>query len=176
MGATRTWNLDQSRHARESLHPADYLTSSYYAIWTKALEKQVLANGLVSAEELKRGHALSAPVPVRRVLHADKVAAGLRRGGPAGRPAEVPARFALGDSVVTRTINPSGHTRLPRYARGKRGVIEAVRGVFVFPDTNAPARRMSAVALHSCFLRSGAVGTRGGSVGRGVDRCLGELP
>src|SRR4051794_37450156 len=111
MGATRTWNLDQSRHARESLHPADYLTSSYYAIWTKALEKQVLANGLVSAEELKRGHALSAPVPVRRVLHADKVAAGLRRGGPAGRPAEIPARFALGDSVVTRTINPSGHTR-----------------------------------------------------------------
>ena len=34
-------------------------------------------------------------------------------------------------------INPSGHTRLPRYARGKRGCIEAVRGVFVFPDTHA---------------------------------------
>ena len=36
-----------------------------------------------------------------------------------------------------RNINPNGHTRLPRYARGKKGVIESVRGVFVFPDTNA---------------------------------------
>ena len=34
-------------------------------------------------------------------------------------------------------INPTTHTRLPRYARGKRGVIEALRGVHVFPDSNA---------------------------------------
>src|SRR5215218_3932299 len=116
MGATGTWNLDMTRHARESLHPADYLMSSYDEIWTKALEGQVLANGLVSAEELRSGRARSAPVPVRRVLHADKVAAGLRRGVPADRPAEAPARFAVGDSVATRTMNPPGHTRLPRYA------------------------------------------------------------
>jgi nitrile hydratase subunit beta len=140
MGATGTWNLDMGRHARESLHPADYLMSSYYEIWTKGLEKQVLANGLLSTEELSCGHALSAPAPVKRVLHANEVAAGLRRGGPADRPAEAPARFALGDSVSTRTMNPSGHTRLPRYARSKGGLIEAVRGVFMFPDTNAHGR------------------------------------
>ena len=34
-------------------------------------------------------------------------------------------------------MHPSGHTRLPRYARGKRGVIDTRRGFHVFPDTSA---------------------------------------
>ncbi|TIM18145.1 MAG: nitrile hydratase subunit beta, partial [Mesorhizobium sp.] len=37
-GAMGAWNIDESRHARESLHPADYYASSYYEIWIKALE------------------------------------------------------------------------------------------------------------------------------------------
>jgi nitrile hydratase len=48
-----------------------------------------------------------------------------------------PARFKPGDRVRTRNFHPCGHTRLPRYARGKSGVVEAIRGGFVFPDTNA---------------------------------------
>ena len=36
-----------------------------------------------------------------------------------------------------RVINPPTHTRLPRYVRGKLGVVERVQGVFVLPDTNA---------------------------------------
>ena len=36
-----------------------------------------------------------------------------------------------------RNINPMGHTRLPRYARGKLGAIDLDHGVYVFPDTNA---------------------------------------
>jgi nitrile hydratase len=38
---------------------------------------------------------------------------------------------------VTRNVHPPGHTRLPRYARGKRGLIDRVHGVHTFPDTNA---------------------------------------
>ena len=58
---------------------------------------------------------------------------------PAGyrRPATVPPRFSAGDRVLTRNVHPKGHTRLPRYARGKRGVIDRVHGVFVFADTHA---------------------------------------
>jgi nitrile hydratase len=56
------------------------------------------------------------------------------------RTAARPARFAVGNHVVTRNMHPSGHTRLPRYARGKRGIIERVNGVFVFPDSNAHGR------------------------------------
>jgi hypothetical protein len=49
----------------------------------------------------------------------------------------VTARFQAGQRVRARNINPFGHTRLPRYARGKVGLIERDYGVFVFPDTNA---------------------------------------
>lgn len=137
MGATGTWNLDMSRHARESLHPADYLTSSYYEIWTKGLEKLVLRHGLVTEDELKVGHALSEPAPVRRVLKAEEVSRALATGGRADRPAQRPARFAVGDRVRTRNMHPVGHTRLPRYARAKLGIVERVPGVFVLPDSNA---------------------------------------
>lgn len=137
MGATGTWTIDMSRHARESLPPAEYLASSYYEIWTKGVERLVVKAGLVSEEELKLGRALNAPAPVRRVLKAEDVPAVLSKGGPSERPAAHPARFALGDRVVTRNMHPAGHTRLPRYARGKAGVIERVHGAHVFPDTNA---------------------------------------
>ena len=45
--------------------------------------------------------------------------------------------FKVGDRVTARNINPLGHTRLPRYVRGKTGVIEVDRGIFCFNDTNA---------------------------------------
>ena len=50
---------------------------------------------------------------------------------------DVAARFSPGDAIVTRNINPTGHTRLPRYLRGKRGTVERDHGVFIFPDTHA---------------------------------------
>ena len=34
-----------------------------------------------------------------------------------------------------RNINPAGHTRLPRYGRGKRGVVHLVHGIYEFQDT-----------------------------------------
>jgi len=137
MGFTGTWNIDMTRHARESLPPAEYLASSYYEVWIRGLEKLVVQSGLVSADELAAGNALSEPAPVKRVLKADKVAEALARGGPANRPAQRPARFAVGERVATRNMHPTGHTRLPRYARDKEGVVERVHGVYVFPDTNA---------------------------------------
>ena len=137
MGATGSWNIDMSRAARESLHPADYLSSSYYEIWTKGLEKLLLGRGLVTEDELKAGRALSPPKPVARVLRAESVPAVLAKGSPADRPAEEPARFAVGDRVTTRVMHPVGHTRLPRYARGKRGVVERVHGAHVLPDAAA---------------------------------------
>jgi nitrile hydratase subunit beta len=53
------------------------------------------------------------------------------------RPAAAPAQFKLGDRVRTVNINPATHTRLPRYARDKEGIVETIRGCHVFPDTAA---------------------------------------
>jgi nitrile hydratase len=64
------------------------------------------------------------------------VGAALARGGPTLREGPAPA-FAVGDRVRTRNHQPAGHTRLPSYARGAAGVIEAVHGCHVFPDTHA---------------------------------------
>ena len=136
-GACGMWTIDASRHARETLPPAEYLAKSYYDIWASGLEKLLLATGMVSKEELARGRALIAPRPIARRLAATDVAAALARGTPCDRPAATPALYAPGDKVLTAVINPTTHTRLPRYARGKTGVIEAARGCFVFPDSNA---------------------------------------
>jgi nitrile hydratase len=58
-------------------------------------------------------------------------------GGSTLREVDSRPRFAVGDDVLTRNPNPHGHTRLPRYARGKRGRIVLHHGAHVLPDTNA---------------------------------------
>ncbi|MBL8332054.1 MAG: nitrile hydratase subunit beta, partial [Rubrivivax sp.] len=55
MGATGQWSIDHSRAVRESLPPATYLSSSYYEIWIRALERLMLQRGLASADELADG-------------------------------------------------------------------------------------------------------------------------
>ena len=137
MGATGSWNLDTSRFARESLHPVDYLQSSYYEIWLKGLERLCLDKDLITPEELESGQMQVPPHPVKRVLKVADVAGVLAKGGPASRTASAPALFKAGDRVRTLVMHPEGHTRLPRYARGCEGTIEAVHGAHVFPDSNA---------------------------------------
>ena len=133
MGACGQWNIDQARSTRESLPPALYLTSSYYQIWIEALERLMLARGLVQPEELRAGEMLTPAVSVRQ-LAADQVDAAMARGTSAERPVLGPARFEVGQRVRARQMHPPGHTRLPRYVRGHVGIIQAVRGVHVVPD------------------------------------------
>lgn len=135
-GALGLWSIDEGRHARESLHPAEYLTSSYYQIWLKGLERLLLNHGLVSRDELASGHMQVPPLAVSP-LRAAQVAPAMARGTPYRRPAQTEPRYAVGALVRTCNEHPSGHTRLPRYARGRSGVVERCHGVFVFPDTLA---------------------------------------
>jgi nitrile hydratase subunit beta len=135
MAATGLWNIDSSRAARETL--PHYRNLSYYQIWLAGLEKLLLQSGAVRSDELAQGRQWQNAVPIARVLHADEVAATLARGTPAARPPLSPARFALGQWVRTRSAAPPHHTRLPGYARGKRGLIERVHGAHVFADTHA---------------------------------------
>jgi len=132
------WNLDMGRHARESLPPAVYLSVSYYEIWTRALANMLAERGMVTPEEVTAARMLVPAVPTKK-QKADRaqVAAALAKGSPYNRAVDQPARFALGERIVTKVIHPSTHTRLPRYARGKTGEIVAVHGAFVFPDSHA---------------------------------------
>jgi nitrile hydratase len=130
------FNIDQSRAAIEQLPPDVYLSSSYYKKWALRLENLLVSLGLADADEIKSGHALRPGIALRRKLDVAAVPNSLTRGSFA-RPAQTPARFKPGDRVRTKNIHPATHTRLPRYARGRTGVIEALRGCHVFPDTVA---------------------------------------
>lgn len=137
MGAAGVWNLDTSRLARESLHPARYLSSTYYQIWLEGLSRLLAETGLVTAEELASGRKLAEPAPDARVLRPADVDRALAKGAPSDREAQAPARFHPGQRVRARNMHPFGHTRLPRYLRGRRGEIVRVNGVHVFPDSSA---------------------------------------
>lgn len=137
MGALGEWNLDISRSARESEMPAQYLSHTYYEIWFEGLKKLVIRSGLASLNEIRDGRMRIQPKPVTRILKADQVSIALQKGNSTLRKVPTPPRFAVGESVVTRQINPASHTRLPRYCRGRRGTITSQHGAHVFPDTNA---------------------------------------
>lgn len=136
MGAIGKWNLDMSRAARERIVPAVYLSNSYYQTWLDALESLMLEGGLVDASEIATGQADASAASVTP-LAAGRVEEAIRRGSPTRRPATQPARFALGDRVRTILAHPSGHTRMPRYARGRHGRVIAAHGMHVFPDAHA---------------------------------------
>ncbi|NBW24568.1 MAG: nitrile hydratase subunit beta [Betaproteobacteria bacterium] len=135
MGACGQWNIDISRSARESLPPAQYLSSSYYAIWLAGLEKLMLARGMVSAAELHAGKAEDPPLAGVRALDGAQTARALAQGSASSRAIDVPPRFVVGQRVRARQIHPASHTRLPRYVRGHTGTVERIHGAHVFPDT-----------------------------------------
>jgi nitrile hydratase len=109
---------------------------SYYQKWAVRLEKLLLERGFIDSDELAAGHSLRPGKELPRRLTKEDVPKALTRGSYS-RPTNTLARFAVGDRVRTRNINPATHTRLPRYARNHVGVIECVRGCHVFPDTVA---------------------------------------
>jgi nitrile hydratase len=137
MGMPGGWNIDMSRFARENRDPGEYLSMSYYQIWFAALETMSKQRDLVSEDEIAAGHKLHPVKPVKRVLSPDDVLKVLHRGGPTERETNRAARFKAGDRVRAKTINPVTHTRLPRYVRGRVGIVERVLGCHVFPDSNA---------------------------------------
>jgi nitrile hydratase subunit beta len=128
------WNIDIGRYSRERLPAEVYLGSSYYRKWELGLEDLCVRYGLVGEDELASGHALHPAAAVKRQLTATDGPKLLARGS-FERPAPGPAKFKPGDRVRTKNMHPTGHTRLPRYARGRTGVVETIRGCHVFPDS-----------------------------------------
>jgi nitrile hydratase beta subunit len=131
------FTIDAFRHGIERMAPADYLRSTYYARWLATLESILIQHGYLKSDE----------VAERVALLRDHREPGVPRAGAAPHPPQAPGiplalappmpRFAVGDTVLARNVHPLGHTRLPRYARGKPGLIHRLHGPQTFPDTNA---------------------------------------
>ncbi len=132
------WNIDMSRHARESQNPINYLRNTYYENWLAGTQTLLVDAGLVSPKEMASGKAegsagIKAP-DAQTALDSVRGA-----GGPIDASAPVNAAFAVGDRVRVRTFHPEGHTRAPRYVRGRVGVIDRCHGRHIFPDTHSNA-------------------------------------
>ncbi|MFJ4156284.1 nitrile hydratase subunit beta [Pseudomonas sp. NPDC089752] len=133
------WNADETRHSMETMNPGHYLTSSYYEHWLHFMEDLLVKKGVVTPEELAAGHLISSGIgsSIISKVAAEQCWPGFQAGGSTALPLEAPRRFSEGELVRCINANPIGHTRLPRYARGKRGVVISYRGSFDFADTRA---------------------------------------
>ena len=152
-------NLDEFRHGIERLPPADYLASSYYERWLKSIECLLVEKGVVTPDEVSERMALlrdrpdavpsESPRPV--VADAGQVVPGI----PTMPPLKTEPGFREVESVIARNMHPVGHTRLPRYVRGKRGTIHRFQGIHVLPDAHAHGRGEQAQPLYSVRFETG---------------------
>ncbi len=149
VGATGSWTIDQSRHARETLPPLQYWSMSYYEIWLEGLTKLLRERGMVTAKDEWARRMVDPPKPVKRVLAAKDVSAVVAKGSAYNRPEESGPRFTVGDIIKTINLVTKNHTRLPSYARLKRGVIVRVHGCHVLPDSSAMGQSDKAQWLYS---------------------------
>jgi nitrile hydratase beta subunit len=134
------FNLDEFRYGIEQMAPVDYLSTSYYEKWLTAVEYNLIHKGIVTERELEERAGQVREHPDAAVTRSEPVAEQVLLTPPPSTLPPVTPRFARGDAVITRNQHPTGHTRLPRYARGKRGVIHLIHGPEVFPDAAAHGR------------------------------------
>ncbi|MCE0161663.1 nitrile hydratase subunit beta [Klebsiella variicola subsp. variicola] len=131
------FNVDEFRHAIERMDPAQYLEESYYEHWLHSFETLLLEKGVITAAELQ-GAVKPVPCPPGTPVLTPEMADMVMKTGASARiDHDAVSRFQVGDRVRAKNINPSTHTRMPRYVRGKIGTIEIAHGVFGTPDTLA---------------------------------------
>lgn len=132
------WTLDRFRFTREQIEPSDYLTRPYYDQWIQCYAALMIESGVASLEEIVSGHSKGESPKLGPPAQPDSVARErLAAGVTFDRPYEKAFAFSAGQKVRTLSHIHRGHTRLPAYARGQRGVVVHVRGAFVFPDAGA---------------------------------------
>lgn len=115
------------RHSIERMEPGHYLTSSYYEHWLTAAATLAVEHGLMTHSELEA--RAGGRIPLSGPVLAPPIA-------EAG-PDVVEPRFGVGDRVRVREWHPAGHTRCPRYVRGKSGIVVRVDGIHSVPDVEA---------------------------------------
>ncbi len=133
--------IDWWRHCRELILPQDYLARPYFDSWAQTDFSTYLEAGWLTLEDIDKHEQLTTdsasndPLPaltLEQVLQEDHSHA--RRFD--AQIDEEPA-FHEGQQVMTASYGHSGHTRLPQYARGRRGTIQLCNGAHVFPDLSA---------------------------------------
>ena len=130
--ALRTGSL---RTGIEQIPASDYLRMGYYERWYAAFVARIIERGFVTSAELDSGRADPASAKETPGLTPETANAYLSITPKEERDIELAPRFRVGESVLGRNMNPMTHTRMPRYTRGKTGIVERDRGIFNLPDS-----------------------------------------
>ena len=139
------------RYDLERIPPADYLRMSYYERWFAISMDRLLRSGLVTKAELETGRPQ--PGPPGPPLRPGPAA---RPSGPGRLDVDVAPRYRPGENVRARNLHPPGHTRLPRYARGKTAVVTRDNGVYALQDTDEAGQALDRPPQHVYTVRFAA--------------------
>jgi nitrile hydratase beta subunit len=135
-------NIDAGRHSLERLDPVAYLRNGYYGRWLAAMERSLIAFGVVTEDDIRarmRGRRRRSKA-IRPVRNESSTAWQREPVASYARQVDRPPLFRGGQAVRTRNHQPAGHTRLPAYARCRRGTIVSVHPAMVYPDDHAHGR------------------------------------
>ena len=132
--------IDWWRHCRELIVPEDYLGRPYFDSWAQTDFSTYIEAGWMTVEDISNADAMTdgtdddppVALTLAQVLQEDRSHAHRFDAEVDAEPA-----FAAGQQVLTASHGHAGHTRLPQYARGRRGTIQACTGAPVFPDLSA---------------------------------------
>lgn len=155
MAAQGYWNLDEFRHGFERMNPVHHFTAGYYAKWLSSSSTLLVEKGVIDKDELDQRTEMykknpNKEIPTRKDPElVEQVKQLVKHGGSTEREVTFNPKFYVGQKVKTKNIHPSGHTRLPRYARDKYGVINEIYGAHVFPDASAHGKGDNPEYLYS---------------------------
>jgi nitrile hydratase beta subunit len=119
----------------ESIPAADYLRMNYFDRWYTAFVTKLIEQGVLTRAEVESGRADPAAAKATPMVTPAVARELLFRTPQTEQDIELAPRFHVGNRVRGRNINPTTHTRMPRYTRGKTGVVTRARGVFNLPDS-----------------------------------------
>src|SRR5262249_52340574 len=138
------WTTDWWRHVRELILPVDYLTRPYFDQWVQVYAALLIDSGLAELDELATGRARTPGPDLGPPMQAHDVPAAARHAASFCRAEGEAPRFVAGQQVRARVYAPGkGHTRLPRYVRGRPGTIHAYRANHLLPDLGAEGRELA---------------------------------
>ncbi len=156
-GAWGRWNIDAGRQQIEQMPAADYLRATYFEKWLFGLVENAVRHGLITRQEAETGRPDPGAPKLTPPLAGAVVAEVMARGSPKTRTVERQPASGRAMRSEPGTIHPVTHTRLPRYARDKEGVIVAMHGAHVFPDTNAQFRGEDPQPLYTVSFQASAL-------------------
>lgn len=136
-GIARGITIDWFRHGLERMVPTDYLTFAYFNKWCATYMMLLIDNGVITRQEAISGHIANPAANADPMSLDDVMQVNSRANIDFEMEELAPARYRVGDQVLTRSHTTSGHTRLPAYARNATGTIMAHHGTHPLPDQGA---------------------------------------